>query len=90
VAVPGTPIDDVREVTQYVAALQYGIEQIRADQLPFSLRLIRDVHRVLMADGRGSEQTPGESRRSQNWFGGTARWNAHRTTAAARDDAGAR
>src|SRR5919106_943945 len=65
-AVPGTPIDDVQEVSRNVAALQHGIEQIRTDQLPLSLRLIRDVHRVLMADGRGGKQTPGEFRRSQN------------------------
>ena len=75
-AVPGTPLDDVREVSRYVAALQYGIEQIRSGQLPLSLRLIRNVHGVLMANGRGSAQTPGEFRRSQNWIGGSAPWNA--------------
>ena len=75
-AVPGTPIDDVREVSRYVAALQHGIEEVRNDRLPLSLRLIRAVHRVLMTDGRGSHQTPGEFRRSQNWLGGTAPWNA--------------
>jgi Fic family protein len=75
-AIAGTPIDDVKEVSRYVAALKHGIEQIHTDQLPLSLRLIGDVHRVLMADGRGSDQTPGEFRRSQNWIGGTAPWNA--------------
>lgn len=75
-AVPGTPMDDVREVSRYVAALDHGIEQIHTGQLPLGLRLIRDVHRVLMADGRSSQQTPGEFRRSQNWLGGTAPWNA--------------
>jgi Fic family protein len=75
-AIPGTPIDDVREVSRYVAALQHGIEQIRTERLPLSLRLIRDVHRVLMAGSRDSQQTPGEFRRSQNWVGGTAPWNA--------------
>jgi Fic family protein len=75
-AIPGTPVDDVREVSRYVAALQHGIEQIRTERLPLSLRLIRDVHRVLMAGGRGSQQTAGEFRRSQNWVGGTAPWNA--------------
>jgi Fic family protein len=54
----------------------YPAEEIRSDRLPLSLRLIRDVHRVLMTDGRGSHQTPGEFRRSQNWIGGTAPWNA--------------
>lgn len=75
-AVPGTPIDDVQEVSRYVAALQHGIALIRSDHLPLSLRLIREVHRVLMAQGRGSQQTPGEFRRSQNWLGGSAPWNA--------------
>ncbi|MGQ0815988.1 MAG: Fic family protein [Gemmatimonadota bacterium] len=75
-AVPGTPIDDVKEVSRYVAALQHGIMQIRSGTLPPSLRLIRDIHAVLMADGRGSAQTPGQFRRSQNWLGGSAPWNA--------------
>src|SRR3990172_7116980 len=57
--IPGTPVADVREVSRYVAALQRGIELIRSDRLPLSLRLIREVHSVLMADGRGSHQTPG-------------------------------
>jgi Fic family protein len=75
-AVPGTPVDDVKEVSRYVAALQHGIELIRSDRLPLSLRLIRDVHGLLMAGGRGSQQAPGEFRRSQNWVGGSAPWNA--------------
>jgi Fic family protein len=75
-AVPATPVEDVREVSRYVAALQHGIEQIRSGRLPLSLRLIRDIHRVLMADGRGSHQAPGEFRRTQNWVGGTAPRNA--------------
>ncbi len=75
-AVPGTPIDDVKEVSRYVAALQHGIDQIRSGRLPLTLRLIRDVHAVLMAGGRGSAQAPGEFRRSQNWVGGSAPWNA--------------
>jgi Fic family protein len=74
-AVPGTPIGDLKEVSRYVAALLHGIEQIRSERLPLSLRLICDVHRVLMSDGRGSHQAPGEFRRSQNWIGGTAPWN---------------
>lgn len=75
-AVPGTPLDDVKEVSRYVAALQHGITRIRSGELPLSLRLIREIHQVLMADGRGSGQTPGEFRRSQNWVGGSAPWNA--------------
>jgi Fic family protein len=75
-AVPGTPLDDVKEVSRYVAALQHGMTRIRSDELPLSLRLIRELHQVLMAEGRGSAQAPGEFRRSQNWVGGSAPWNA--------------
>jgi len=58
---------DVREVANYLAALEYGVE--RLDELPLSLRLIRELHRVLMTGVRGEHQTPGEFRRSQNWIG---------------------
>jgi Fic family protein len=58
---------DVREVANYVRALETAISP---DQpLPLSLRLIRDLHRVLMTGVRGQEQTPGEFRTSQNWIG---------------------
>lgn len=76
-AAPGTPLDDVREVSRYVAALQHGIERIRSGRLPLSLRLIREIHRVLLqGGGRGRAQTPGEFRRTQNWVGGTRPGNA--------------
>jgi Fic family protein len=75
-AVPGTPLEDVKEVSRYVAALQHGITRIQSGELPLSLRLIRELHEVLMSEGRGSAQTPGEFRRSQNWVGGSAPWNA--------------
>lgn len=68
--VPGVPLDDVREVSNYVAALNRGLRLLEQG-LPLSLRLIREMHGVLLADGRGSSQTPGEFRRSQNWIGGT-------------------
>jgi Fic family protein len=58
---------DVREVQNYVAALNHGID--RLNTLPLSLRLVRDVHRVLLEDVRGGHATPGEFRRSQNWIG---------------------
>jgi Fic family protein len=74
--VPGTPLDDVREVSRYVAALSHGTGLIERGELPLSLRLIRELHRVLMRDGRGSAQAPGEFRRSQNWIGGTRPGNA--------------
>ena len=72
---PGVPLDDVREVSNYVAALDHGL-RLLAEGLPLSLRLIREIHRVLLIKGRGSNQTPGEFRRSQNWIGGTRPGNA--------------
>lgn len=58
---------DVREVANYVVALEYGIN--RLETLPISLRLIKELHQRLMQGVRGSHQTPGEFRRSQNWIG---------------------
>lgn len=75
-AVPGTPLDDVREVSRYVAALYHGLERIESGALPLSLRLIREIHGVLMRDGGGSVQSPGEFRRTQNWIGGSRPGNA--------------
>ena len=72
---PGVPLDDVREVSNYVAALNHGLSRLAAG-FPLSLRLIREIHGVLLAKGRGSSQTPGEFRRSQNWIGGTRPGNA--------------
>jgi Fic family protein len=76
VAAPGTPVDDVREVSRYVAALQYGIGRIRSGKLPLSLRLLREIHKALMKGARGGAQAPGEFRRTQNWVGGTRPGNA--------------
>ncbi len=72
---PGVPIDDVIEVSNYVSAMNHGLERIR-DGFPISLRLIREVHEILLARGRGSKMQPGEFRRSQNWIGGTRPGNA--------------
>lgn len=72
---PGVPLDDVREVSNYVAALDHGLHLLK-EGLPLSLRLIREVHGVLLDKGRGSKLTPGEFRRSQNWIGGTRPGNA--------------
>ncbi|HEU4454753.1 MAG TPA: Fic family protein [Longimicrobium sp.] len=69
-AVPGVPLSDVQEVSRYVAAMNHGLARLR-EGFPLSLRLLREIHAILMADGRGSNQTPGEFRRSQNWIGGT-------------------
>ncbi len=72
---PGVPLADVQEVSNYVAALNHGLARLRGG-FPLSLRLIRELHEVLLSKGRGSEKQPGEFRRSQNWIGGTRPGNA--------------
>lgn len=74
-AAPGMPLDDVSEVSRYVAALHHGFKLLRGG-LPVSLRLIRELHSVLMREGRGSARGPGDFRRSQNWLGGSRPGNA--------------
>ena len=74
-AAPGVPLDDVREVVNYVAAMEHGLERLRGG-FPLSNRLIREIHAILMRSGRGSDKTPGEFRRSQNWIGGARPGNA--------------
>jgi Fic family protein len=64
---PQAPPDDVQEVRNYVAALEYGVERLKS--LPLSLRLVRELHAQLMDGVRGERATPGEFRRSQNWIG---------------------
>ena len=58
---------DVGEVANYVQAMNHGLS--RLDSMPLSLRLIREIHEILLANVRGSDRTPGEFRRSQNWIG---------------------
>jgi Fic family protein len=70
----GQPIDDIREVSNYVDAMIYGLE--RLEELPLSLRLIREIHARLLQSGRGETKSPGEFRRTQNWIGGTRPGNA--------------
>lgn len=72
---PGAPLDDVAEVSQYVAALDHGLKRLAGD-FPLCLRLLREIHGVLLAHGRGAHKQPGEFRRSQNWLGGTRPGNA--------------
>ena len=72
---PGVPLADAREVSNYVAAMEYGLARLK-DGFPLCLRLFREVHGILLSHGRGSAQTPGEFRRSQNWIGGTRPGNA--------------
>jgi Fic family protein len=66
---PGVPVEDVRETTNYLAALNLGLRRM-AEGLPISLRLLRDVHAELLHGTRGGETGPGEFRRIQNWLGG--------------------
>ena len=72
---PGVPLDDVVEVSNYVAAMEHGLARLRGG-FPLSSRLIREIHGALMAGGRGSDKDPGEFRRSQNWIGGSRPGNA--------------
>lgn len=74
-AAPGVPLDDVVEVSNYVAALNHGMK-LMADGLPVCNRLVREVHRELLSSGRGSKLMPGEFRQSQNWIGGSRPGNA--------------
>jgi Fic family protein len=73
-AAAGAPIDDIREVSNYIAAMEHGLA--RLPELPLSLRLIREMHEKLMASGRGMTKQPGAFRTSQNWIGGTRPGNA--------------
>src|SRR3981081_161850 len=72
---PGVPLEDVQEVSNYVAAMNHGLRRLRED-FPLSLRLIREIHKILLSKGRGSEKRPGEFRETQNWIGGTRPGNA--------------
>ncbi len=67
---PEVPVDDVQEVSNYVAALSYGLQRLN-DGFPLSLRLIKEIHKVLLSKGRGATCAPGEFRKSQNWIGGS-------------------
>ncbi len=66
-APPKKPPPDVQEVSNYVKALEYALKRSR--DLPLSLRLIRELHEILLSGVRGGNQTPGEFRCSQNWIG---------------------
>ena len=72
---PGVPVNDVIEVSSYVAALEHGLSRCR-EGFPLSNRLIREIHDILLRDGRGSTKSPGKFRRSQNWIWGTRPGNA--------------
>lgn len=74
---PGVPIDDVEEVSNYVAALNHGLKRLREDNFPLSLRLIREMHALLLRGGRGAGKQPGEFRKGQVWIGGATPALAH-------------
>ena len=72
------PTSDVGEVVNYINAMRYGLNRIHADDFPMSLRLLREIHKLLMQQVRGGKAplTPGEFRTTQNWIGGTNLGNA--------------
>jgi Fic family protein len=70
----GPSLDDVREVSNYVDAMFFGLERMR--EIPISRRLVQEMHSRLLQSGRGAEKDPGQFRRTQNWIGGTRPGNA--------------
>jgi len=72
---PGLPLGDASDFVNYIEAMNHGLERLRGG-FPLSLRLLREIHGVLLSTGRGSEKEPGEFRTSQNWVGGTRPGNA--------------
>ena len=72
---PGVPVDDAREVSRTVVALERGLKSLRGG-LPLSVRLLGEMHKALMNHPGGRGKTPGEVRRSQVWVGGTRPGNA--------------
>ena len=69
---PGTPLDDVAEVSTYVAAVEHAYQQMTDPSgLPLCNRLLREAHGILLSTGRGADKRPGEFRTSQNWIGGS-------------------
>jgi Fic family protein len=71
---PGVPLDDAREVSRCVAALEHGRKRLK--KLPLCVRLLCEMHKVLLQHPRGRGKAPGEVRRSQVWIGGTRPGNA--------------
>ncbi len=73
---PGVPFEDVVEVSNYVRAMEHGLQRLR-NGFPLSNQLVREIHEILLSRGRGVGKSPGEFRRSQNWIGGSRPGNAH-------------
>jgi Fic family protein len=72
---PNVSDEDVEEVSRYVQAIYHGLSRLKQD-FPLSLRLLKEMHGVLLSGGRGATKLPGEFRQSQNWIGGTRPGNA--------------
>jgi Fic family protein len=72
---PNIAIDDVEEVSNYVKAIQHGLNRMNKG-FPLSLRLLKEIHQILLSGSRGCHMLPGEFRTSQNWIGGTRPGNA--------------
>ena len=72
------PTSDVGEVVNYINAMRYGLDRIHEDDFPMSLRLLREIHNILMQQVKGGKAplTPGEFRITQNWIGGSNLNNA--------------
>ena len=68
-------IDDVKEVSNYVKAMNHGLKRL-ASGFPLSLRLFKEIHKILLSGSRGGNKLAGEFRNSQNWIGGTRPGNA--------------
>jgi Fic family protein len=75
-ATPGVPALDTQEPLNYIAALNHGMTAIATGRLPLCNRLLKEVHATLLRSGRGSDKSPGEFRRDQNWIGGSRPGNA--------------
>ena len=67
-AAPGVPVNDVEEVSNYVAAMRSGLARIQDEGYPITINLLRDMHRLLLQGQRGKNKDPGEFRRSQVWL----------------------
>lgn len=68
-AAPGALLGDVREVSNYVAAMDHGLQRVHSGGLPLSLRLLNEMHAILLRDGRGADRRPGDFRRNQVFIG---------------------